>query len=546
MKSALAVNNLSLRIANMMILSDVALTLQPGRITGLVGRSGSGKSMTALALMALAPQQAEIFGEVLLDDENLLQKSEPEWCALRGGRIGMVFQEPMTALNPLQTIGAQVAETIKVHCDVTKPEARMRAEQTLSRVGLSPEIISPSRYPHELSGGQRQRVVIAIAIAMRPQYLICDEPTTALDVTTQAEILDLLRGLAREDNIAILLITHDLAVISQMADNIAVIKKGRIVEEMPASAFFQHDASEDARALNAAPVERSQIQRKPNPDARAIVDAKGIVCAYSQAGRSIFEPNTTFKAVDRVSLSIRQGEIVALVGESGCGKSTLARALLGLHEITEGEIKIDGVPFPSSDAAAIRAARRKIQIVFQDPYSSFNPRLKVRKIIAEPFHLFDRPPSKAQQHERVDEVLRSVGLTSLDAEKYPHEFSGGQRQRIAIARALITNPSVIVLDEATSALDTTARNRVLNLLQSLSDQRGVSLLFITHDLSVVRNIADRTLVMKSGAIVEEGATEHLFSAPEHAYTKKLIAAAPIMKWRQSLSSASEAPQDAVD
>ncbi len=545
MEPALILKNLSLRIGKDLILSDINLTLQPGEITGLVGRSGSGKSMTALAIMALAPQGAEIFGEVLLNGENLLEKPEAEWCDLRGHRIGMVFQEPMTALNPLQTIGAQIAETIFIHSDATKKQALVQANEKLRRVGLPPEEISPDRYPHELSGGQRQRVVIAIAIAMNPKLLICDEPTTALDVTTQAEILALLRRLSRDENIAILLITHDLAVISQMADRIAVIKDGRIVNLAAPEAFFRNGVSEAAQELIATPLRRPP--QKKNQQSRFIVEARDVICTYNRPEQSIFSSTPSFRAVDGVSLTIHEGENLGLVGASGCGKSTLARALLGLHPITSGEILIDDASFPVTDKAAMRAARRKIQIVFQDPYSSFNPRHKVGKIIAEPFHLCDQPPIETDQHDRIADVLEGVGLLARDADKYPHEFSGGQRQRIAIARALITDPAVIVLDEATSALDITARNRVLALLQSLSGDRRVSFLFITHDLSVIRDITDRTLVMKSGQIVEEGVTENIFAKPQHAYTQALIAAAPTLKWAPpSNLDASDTSRDHVD
>lgn len=547
MEPALILKKLSLRIGNDAILSDVDLTLQHGEITGLVGRSGSGKSMTALAIMALAPQHAEIFGEVLLNGENLLEKTEAEWREIRGGRIGMVFQEPMTALNPLQTIGAQVAETILIHSDATRKQALVRADQTLRRVGLDPEEISSDRYPHELSGGQRQRVVIAIAIAMNPKILICDEPTTALDVTTQAEILDLLRRLSRDDNIAVLLITHDLAVISQMADRIAIIKEGRVVEQATPEAFFQGGLSGAAQDLIAAPLKRPHKPPGNSEQTRAIVEARNVVCAYNQPRQSIFSPRAPFHAVDGVSLTIRKGENIGLVGASGCGKSTLARALLGLQPVASGEIRIDDACFPAAEKSAMRAARRKIQIVFQDPYSSFNPRHRVGKIIAEPFHLYDQPPSETTRRKRIADVLMSVGLSASDAGKYPHEFSGGQRQRIAIARALITDPEIMVLDEATSALDITARNRILGLLQTLSEERGVSFLFITHDLGVIRDIADRTLVMQSGVIVEEGATKDIFANPRHPYTKTLIAAAPVMKWEVAVNgSASDAPRDHVD
>ena len=526
-KPALDIRDLSLRIDGAEILSEVALSLAPGEITGLVGRSGSGKSMTALAAMGLAPARAEVFGEVLLNGENLLEKSDAEMCAVRGGAVGMIFQEPMTALNPLQTIGAQVAETIFLHSDLPKAAAEKQAAEALRRAGLPPEEVSPSRYPHELSGGQRQRVVIAIAIAMQPKVLIADEPTTALDVTTQAEILALLKRLAREDGMALLMITHDLAVMSSMADRIAVMKDGRILETASADAFFSDSLHNAANGLAAQPVRRKRRETAAAP--RVLLEADHVSCDYALREKPMFSPAATFRAVDSVSFTVREGENVALVGESGSGKSTLGRALLGLHAVSGGRVRLDGEVFPSTDRKTLRRLRRKIQIVFQDPYSSFNPRQTVGRIIAEPFHLFDAPPDQAETETRVADVLTAVGLSPDDMAKRPHAFSGGQRQRIAIARALVTEPTLIVLDEATSALDVVSRNRILDLLMRLAEERGVSYLFITHDLTVVRDVADRVMVMKSGRIVEENETAALFEAPREAYTRQLIAAAPVMR-----------------
>lgn len=527
MQPALEFKDVSLSIGETPILQNVSLALSPGQVTGLVGRSGSGKSMTALAAMQLAPSGSRLSGAINANCDNLLQKSESEMCAIRGRNIAMVFQEPMTALNPLQTIGAQVAEAILIHSDSSKSDAMARAREILDRVGLPEDDISSMRFPHELSGGQRQRVVIAIAIAMRPKVLIADEPTTALDVTTQAGILDLLRRLAKEDNIALLLITHNLAVISQMADRIAVMKQGRIIEQNTPQDFFRHGLKDSANGLVARPIKRKSPKNEQNTD--IILNVENAVCEYALKGDSLFSSPANFRAVDNVCFTLSRGENLGLVGESGCGKSTLARALLGIQPLASGRIKIDGEAFPSNDKTVLRKLRRRIQIVFQDPYSSFNPRQKIEKIIAEPFHLFETPPSKTERKQRVDQALYSVGLTADDAKKFPHEFSGGQRQRIAIARALITEPEIIILDEATSALDITSRNHILELLMDLSDKRGVSYLFITHDLSVIQDVADRVLVMKEGRIVEVNRTEQIFTAPQKNYTKALIKATPILQ-----------------
>ncbi|WP_375202908.1 dipeptide ABC transporter ATP-binding protein [Hyphococcus sp.] len=527
MTEAIRLNNVSLAIGDAAILDGVNFALREGEITGLIGRSGSGKSMTALAMMGLAPRAAQITGDIMIDGENVLSMNERTLCDVRGRKIAMVFQEPMTALNPLQTIGAQIAETFLTHQKISRDEAMERAKTALVRAGLPPEEVSPDRRPHELSGGQRQRAVIAIAIAMKPKVLIADEPTTALDVTTQAEILELLKSLAKEDGCALLLITHDLAVVSHISDRIAVMKEGRIVADESADEFYAHADAALAREFIPARVKRDAIA----PGAEIALKAEDISCDYINARRSLFSEPSVFRAVHNASFNIMKGETLGLVGESGCGKSTLAKALLGLHPVAEGCASIGGEGFPARDKAAMRRLRRKIQIVFQDPYSSFNPRQRIADILAEPLHLFDTPMTQDEQRARAAMLIESVGLDKTALDKHPHAFSGGQRQRIAIARALATEPEVIVLDEATSALDIASRNHILELLQSLSASRDVSFLFITHDLSVIRDIADRVLVMKDGQIVETGETDHIFAKPENDYTKRLIAAAPVIRWR---------------
>jgi len=525
MNSVLAIDDLRLAFADNEILRGVSLNLDAGKITGLVGRSGSGKSMTALAAMRLAPMNARVSGQIVLNGSDVLKKSESEMCAIRGRDIGIVFQEPMTALNPLQSIGAQIAETILVHSSVSQSRAREEATAILDRVGLCNAHVSPCQYPHELSGGQRQRVIIAIAIAMKPKVLIADEPTTALDVTSQAAILALLRRLAVEDNMALMLITHNLAVVSNLADHVAVMQRGRIIHEGSPSELFRKQETGAMRELLAQPIRRGRTRIASEEE---ILRAREIVCDYHMAKRHLFSPFERRRAVDSVSFAIHRGENVGLVGESGCGKSTLARALLGLHPLTRGCIELDRQAFPGREKRATKRLRRKIQIVFQDPYSSFNPRHRIEHILAEPLHLLSRRSSAKEQRARVGDALDAVGLTPADMKKYPHEFSGGQRQRIAIARALVTAPDIVALDEATSALDMASRNRILELLMRLSDDRSVSYLFITHDLSVVRDVTDRVLVMKAGRIVEEGATRDIFENPQENYTRTLIKAAPRM------------------
>ncbi|MFV0383450.1 ABC transporter ATP-binding protein [Paracoccus sp. (in: a-proteobacteria)] len=497
------------------VLRNVDLRLAPGTITGLVGESGSGKSMTALAIMGLLPQGARSGGQVLLDGQDLLTTPETDLCAIRGRRIGMIFQEPMTALNPLMTIGDQVAEVLRIHHRMARGPALGRARERLDRVGLPAPRFPLTLYPHELSGGQRQRVAIALAIAERPDLLIADEPTTALDVTTQAQILDLLTGLVRDEGMALLLITHDLALVAGIADRVAVMKSGRIVEEGATETLFRTQAHPYTRQLFAAS-RHAPARQKP----------QGIpsMLRIENATREYRLPHATgaLRAVDDVSLTIGRGESVGLVGESGCGKSTLTRAILGLDPLQRGRILLDGQQVMAGRAMP-RELRARMQVVFQDPFGSFDPRWQVENLVAEPFHLTTRPPD---WRSRVGAALEEVGLTAPDAHKYIHEFSGGQRQRIAIARALIIRPDLIVLDEAVSALDVRVRAQVLDLLAGLRGSHGLSYLFISHDLSVVRGICDRVLVMDKGRIVEDGPADQVIGAPRHLTTQRLVAAMP--------------------
>ena len=517
--SLLRVDNLGLTIHGTPVLNGISLNIAPGEIHGVIGESGSGKSVTALSVMQLLPDGSLNSGSISLDGLSVLDASETELCAIRGNTVGMVFQEPMTALNPVMSIGDQVAETVQIHENVGRAEALERAQLALERCELPAAQFPLGRFPHELSGGQRQRVVIAMAIALRPKLLIADEPTTALDVTTQAEILKLIRRLVDEDGMAVMLITHDLAVVTGIADQITIMRAGEVVEQGPGKTLHRDHQHPYTKALFAASSHQPErIERRKDAPLLAVRD---VTRSYALPRRSLFAAAERFVAVDGVSFDIRRGETLGLVGESGCGKSTLTRAILGLEALQGGAITLDG-DLVLAGGQASAAVRRKMQVVFQDPYSSFNPRHKVGRLIAEPFFLLDRAPT---EHE-VDEALTSVGLSSADKHKYIHEFSGGQRQRIAIARALIIKPDLIVLDEAVSALDVSVRAQILDLLADLSARFDLTYLFISHDLSVVRNIADRVLVMQAGKIVEEGETETIFENPQHAYTQSLIAAAP--------------------
>ncbi|WP_298816228.1 dipeptide ABC transporter ATP-binding protein [uncultured Roseibium sp.] len=523
--SLLRIDRLSLKIHGTPILKDVSFAVDPGRILGVIGESGSGKSMTAFSVLQLLPNGTECTGNISLAGKDILTCSETELCSIRGREVGMVFQEPMTALNPLQTIGAQVAETILVHENVSKAEAMTRAAKALQRAELPQEKFPLSRYPHELSGGQRQRVVIAMAIALRPKLLIADEPTTALDVTTQAQILDLLKRLVAEDDMGLMLISHDLAVVADLADDLVIMQQGEVVENGPARSLFGAMQHPYSRALLEA---SSHVpDRLGEAHKTSLLQVRNVVRDYQQHVHGWWGATTHFRAVNDVSFDIRRGESLGLVGESGCGKSTLTRAILGLEEVQGGEILFDGQPVFTHHHAN-KDVRRRMQVVFQDPYGSFNPRWRVEKLVSEPFHLLQTPLHGHERENAVVEALESVGLGAEDRHKYIHEFSGGQRQRIAIARAMIIKPDLIILDEAVSALDVSVRAQVLDLLADLGGRFNLTYLFISHDLSVVRSITDRVLVMKAGEIVEGGPTDAVFDHPNHDYTKQLVAAAPVL------------------
>jgi peptide/nickel transport system ATP-binding protein len=526
MTPVLTTDSLSVTLGPTRILDDVSLSVSSGEILGLVGASGSGKSMTALGIMRLLPQGAAMTGTVQLGERALTGMTEAELRHVRGRDIGMVFQEPLSALNPLMTIGEQVAEAARLHVPMSARQAAGAAREALDRAGLSGADGALENYPHELSGGQRQRVAIAMATVLRPSLLIADEPTTALDAGAQAQILRLLEEFAHGSGRTVILISHDLAVISQITDRIAVMQRGRIIEQLATRDLTRQAHHPYTEALLAAARIGPKQPASGGAGSALVLEVQDVVREYPVRRRSLRHRSPPLRAVDRVSLTVHAGETVALVGASGSGKSSLLRTILALDRPQSGEIRLLGERFSMAAAGSLRRLRRSIQVVLQDPYGSFDPRWPVERLIAEPCHLLEAPPGAAERRVRVAEALEQVGLSAADATRYPHEFSGGQRQRIAIARALILKPAVIAFDEAVSALDVMVRAQILALLADLAQRSRLAYLFVSHDLNVVRSIADRVYVMQHGRIVEEGPTESVFGSPQHAYTQELLSATP--------------------
>ncbi len=549
-------------------IESVSFELAAGQTLGIVGESGSGKSVTSLAIMRLLPtppakiSQGEIwFDSPSMGRVNLLSLPEKSMQHLRGNEIAMIFQEPMTSLNPVFTCGDQVVEAIRLHQKVSFAEARDRTLALFEEVRLPNPSRIFSAYPHQLSGGQKQRVMIAMAIACNPRLLIADEPTTALDVTVQKTILELLQDLQAKHGMSLIFISHDLGVIGEICDRVLVMYKGRIVEEGPVREIFAHPRDPYTRGLIACrpPLDR-RLHRLPtlsdflkNPEKLTVEEALRTetiseeayrhrqttlsqqspilevqhLCVYFPIQKGIFGRTVGYvKAVDDVSFTVYPGETVGLVGESGSGKTTTGRAILRLIEPTSGEVRFMGQEVTKLPAQALRPLRKHIQIIFQDPYSSLNPRLTVGSALTEPmlFHGLARNPREAQ--ERAIALLEQVGLEADHFYRYPHEFSGGQRQRIAIARALAVEPKFIICDESVSALDVSVQAQVLNLLLDLQEKYGLSYIFISHDLSVVKFMSDRLLVMNQGKVVESGYAEDIYRNPQHEYTRKLIDAIP--------------------
>nr|AWL98990.1 ABC transporter ATP-binding protein [Bradyrhizobium amphicarpaeae] len=507
----------------------VSLDLRPGKIVCVVGESGSGKSMCAHALMGLLPDTVSVAsGEIQFEGRDLLKLDDDGWRDLRGRRFAMIFQEPMTALNPLMRIGDQMAEMFEAHGLLTPRERRAKALSLAREVGLpDPERIVRA-YPHQLSGGQRQRAMIAMALALEPAVLVADEPTTALDVTTQAQILKLIRNLQRNRNMAVMFITHDFGVVADIADQVVVLRHGKVVEEGPAATVFNAPQHNYTKALLAAVPSMDPPARAPLDDRARAVEVIGLDKTYVTSG-GWFREDRRVDAARAVNFNILKGETLGLVGESGSGKSSVARLVMRLIEADRGTVWIGDTELTSLSGKALRAERHRIQMIFQDPFASLNPRRKVGHIIADGPIAAGLDPKAA--FDRARDLLKMVGLDAGALERYPHEFSGGQRQRIGIARALALEPEIIVADEAVSALDVSVQAQVLRLLEDLKARLGLSMLFITHDLRVAAQICDRIAVMQRGAVVELKPTAQLFAAPEHAYTRELLAAVPGRKER---------------
>jgi peptide/nickel transport system ATP-binding protein len=502
----------------------VSFDLTAGKILCVVGESGSGKSMCAHALMGLLPDNIiREAGEILFEGQNLLTLDEDKWLGLRGRHIAMVFQEPMTALNPLMRIGDQIAEMFEAHGLLTRKERKQKAVSLLREVGLPDPIASMRAYPHQLSGGQRQRAMIAMALALEPAVLVADEPTTALDVTTQAQILKLIRDLQRRRNMAVMFITHDFGVVADIADSVVVLQHGKVVEQGAADDVLLRPQHPYTRALLAAvptmqPPQRAALLNRPKA-----VEVIGLDKTYVSGG-GWFQAPRSVRAANQVNFNILQGETLGLVGESGSGKSSVARLVMRLIEPDHGTVRLGETDFTAIAGKALRTERRRIQMIFQDPFASLNPRRRVGNIITDGPIAHGVDAATARQ--RAGDLLGLVGLNASAMDRYPHEFSGGQRQRIGIARALALDPEILVADEAVSALDVSVQAQVLNLLEDLKARLGLSMLFITHDLRVAAQICDRIAVMQRGSIVELKPTAALFSAPEHAYTRELLAAVP--------------------
>jgi peptide/nickel transport system ATP-binding protein len=499
-------------------LRNVSLRLAPGEILCVVGESGSGKSVMATAVMGLlAPGLRIVSGRILLSGTDLASLSEEGLRRVRGRRVAMVFQEPMTALNPLMTVGAQLAEMWRTHTDLAGAEIAARSLEALREVALPDPEGALRAFPHELSGGQRQRAMIAMALALEPEALICDEPTTALDVTTQAQVLALVRDLQRRRGTAVLFITHDFGVVAEIADRVAVMQRGVLVEEGPVSRVLTAPAHDYTRRLLAAvPPLRAPPARRLGSE--AALEVRGLSKTYGAAG--LFRRRRATRALDDVSLTLRRGTTLGVVGESGSGKSTLARCVVGLLAADGGEIRVAGAPLPRKRAEAAGL----VQMVFQDPYASLNPRRRAGEQVAQGPVAAGVPRAEAMARTR--ELFALVGLDPAAVSRFPHEFSGGQRQRIGIARALAMRPQVLVADEPVSALDVSVQAQVLELLRDLRARLGLSTLFITHDLRVAAQVCDEVAVMRNGAVVEAGPVAEVFARPRHDYTRSLLAAVP--------------------
>ena len=546
-------------------LKNISFSVNKGEIVALVGESGSGKSVTALSILRLIPSPPAVYsnGEIIFSENNKdavnLSKIHPkELQVIRGNRISMIFQEPMTSLNPVLNCGSQVMEAILLHKKITAKKAKELTIDWFDKVKLPDPAAIFRRYPHQLSGGQKQRVMIAMAMCCHPSLLICDEPTTALDVTVQKTILQLIKQLQQQEGMGVIFITHDLGIVAEIADRAIVMYKGEIAEENSVQNIIQNPQHPYTKALLACrPSLHKKGERLPvvsdfldpgavssqtkngkinkgslphmsssQPDTNVLISVKNLSVAFPSRKNLLGKTLQYFHAVDNVSFDVFRGETLGLVGESGCGKTTLGRALLRLIEPSSGKIMYNNIDLTSKKADELMALRKEIQVVFQDPYSSLNPRLTIGSAIAEPLKVHHLTNDERLRREQVIMLLNKVNLQAEHYDRYPHEFSGGQRQRIVIARALALNPSFIICDESVSALDVSVQAQVLNLLNDLKKEFGFTVIFISHDLSVVRYISDRIMVMKSGQIIETGSADEVYFSPKTGYTKALINSVP--------------------
>ena len=559
----LQIKNLSVHFSSAHVVNSVSFNIMPGELVAVVGESGSGKSVTALSLLQLLPKQAVVKGQLLFSKNNLapvdlLLTDEKNMRQLRGKDIAMVFQEPMTSLNPVFTCGKQVMEAIQLHQKATAVVAKQKTIELFEKVKLPDPASIINRYPHELSGGQKQRVMIAMGMSCNPSLLIADEPTTALDVTVQKTILELIKELQKQTGMSVLLVTHDLGLVADIADKIVVMNKGEVVEQGIAADVLNNPRHEYTKALlqcrpglhekgERLPVIGSQLPVVGDVSAKVVntydnseaaqliaghqslttvLEVKDLKVHYPGRKALFAKAPEPYKAVDGVSFTVSKGETVGLVGESGCGKTTLGRAILQLVPATSGKVILNGVDLLQLPAKQMKTLRKDLQIVFQDPYGSLNPRITIGDAIAEPMQVHGIVGGGRQRKGKVVELLEKVNLKAEHFSRYPHQFSGGQRQRICIARALALNPSFLIFDESVSALDVSVQAQVLNLLNDLKKEFQFTSVFISHDLSVVRYISDRIMVMQQGKIVEEGLADDIYFNPQHEYTKRLIDAVP--------------------
>ncbi|MBN2864470.1 MAG: ABC transporter ATP-binding protein [Thiotrichales bacterium] len=535
----LHVTDLSVNVAEQTLINKISFKIQSGEIFALVGESGSGKSLTSLAIMRLLPEALQVTtGSIQLHQQDLFALPEFQMQKVRGKQVAMIFQEPMTSLNPVMKVGEQVAEVLRVHLGLSNKQARVKVVDLFNEVGIPEADARYDWYPHQLSGGQKQRVMIAMALACEPDLLIADEPTTALDVTIQAQVLDLLKKIRDDRGLSILFITHDMGVVNEMADRVAVMKEGEIVEQAEKAHFFENPQHPYTQKLLADAVPKREY--RPIISTQTLLQVNDLKVHFP-IKKGLFQRTVGFvKAVDGVTLTIPKGQTLALVGESGSGKSTIGQAILKLVGASSGEViyqngkglEISGADSDNIDLTRLsekqmKPLRKKVQVIFQDPFSALNPRMTISEIIREGMNSLKVGSSdKNEQDKRIEELLDQVGLLPEHKHRYPHEFSGGQRQRIGIARALAVEPELIICDEPTSALDVSVRAQVLALLDDLQQKYQMSYLFITHDLSIIPAIAHQVAVMQNGKIVEQGNVESVMSNPQHEYTRKLLDSAP--------------------